>query len=53
MLLDFFQSTYEAGATRGGWDRARLERPLITFHRAAGDASTRDATAPEQPAPAP
>lgn len=53
LLLDFFQSTYEAGATRGGWDRARLERPLITFHRAAGDASTRDATAPEQPAPAP
>ncbi len=28
-LLDFLQSTYEAGATLGGWDRARLERPLF------------------------
>jgi uncharacterized protein DUF5996 len=26
-LLDFLQSTYEAGATRAGWDRAALERP--------------------------
>jgi hypothetical protein len=26
-LLDFFQSTYEAGATLGKWDRAALERP--------------------------
>ena len=26
MLLDFFQSTYEAGADAGGWDRERLER---------------------------
>ena len=25
-LLDFLQSTYEAGAIRAGWDRARLER---------------------------
>lgn len=25
-LLDFLQSTYEAGATLGGWDRAALER---------------------------
>jgi Family of unknown function (DUF5996) len=25
-LLDFCQSTYEAGATRGQWDRAALER---------------------------
>jgi DNA modification methylase len=25
-LLDFFQSTYEAGATLGKWDRASLER---------------------------
>jgi hypothetical protein len=24
-ILDFFQSTYEAGATLGGWDRATLE----------------------------
>ncbi|MGH9511901.1 MAG: DUF5996 family protein [Terriglobales bacterium] len=27
-LLDFCQSTYEAGATLGNWDRAALERPL-------------------------
>ena len=26
MLHDFFQSTYQAGATLGGWDRAELER---------------------------
>lgn len=26
-LLEFFQSTYEAGADRGGWDRRVLERP--------------------------
>src|SRR5262249_51559398 len=26
-LLDFLQSTYEAGATTGKWDRAALERP--------------------------
>lgn len=24
-LLDFLQSTYEAGAHRAGWDRAALE----------------------------
>lgn len=27
MLLDFFQSTYEAAADRGDWDRAALDRP--------------------------
>jgi Family of unknown function (DUF5996) len=27
-LLDFCQSTYEAGASLGKWDRAALERPL-------------------------
>jgi len=27
-LLDFCQSTYEAGASLGNWDRAALERPL-------------------------
>ncbi|HJU90824.1 MAG TPA: DUF5996 family protein [Gemmatimonadaceae bacterium] len=27
-LLDFLQSTYEAAAERGRWDRAALERPL-------------------------
>jgi len=26
-LLDFFQSTYEAAANLGNWDRANLERP--------------------------
>ncbi len=26
-VLEFFQSTYEAAATLGGWDRAALERP--------------------------
>jgi len=26
-LLDFMQSTYEAAANRGGWDRKTLERP--------------------------
>ncbi|MCY1081718.1 DUF5996 family protein [Archangium lansingense] len=44
LLLDFFQSTYEAGANLGGWNRERLERPLIRAHAA---------TAPEQPVPAP
>jgi len=27
MLLDFLQTTYEAGADLGGWDRPSLERP--------------------------
>ncbi|HEY7368591.1 MAG TPA: DUF5996 family protein [Thermoanaerobaculia bacterium] len=27
MLMDFLQSTYEAAAIRGKWDRAALERP--------------------------
>lgn len=26
-LLEFLQTTYEAGANLGGWDRASLERP--------------------------
>ena len=26
-LLDFMQSTYEAAANRGAWDRKALERP--------------------------
>ena len=29
MILDFFESTYEASATLGGWDRKHLER---NFH---------------------
>jgi hypothetical protein len=27
MLLDFLQTTYEAGADLAGWDRPALERP--------------------------
>jgi hypothetical protein len=27
MLMDFFESAYEVGATLAGWDRAALERP--------------------------
>jgi hypothetical protein len=26
MLLDFLESTYEAAASRGGWNRTELER---------------------------
>jgi hypothetical protein len=29
MLLDFFQSTYEAAADAGNWDRAALERRSV------------------------
>lgn len=29
LLLDFLQSTYEAAATLGNWDRARLERAVV------------------------
>jgi len=29
MLLDFLQSTYEAAATLGRWDRAILERAAL------------------------
>jgi hypothetical protein len=28
MLMDFLQSTYEAAADRGGWNRAELERAV-------------------------
>jgi hypothetical protein len=27
LILDFYRSTYEIGATLAGWDRAPLERP--------------------------
>jgi len=27
LILDFYHSTYEIGATLAGWDRAALERP--------------------------
>jgi peroxiredoxin len=33
LILDFFQSTYEVGATLAGWDRAALERPDRLSHR--------------------
>lgn len=36
MLLDFLQSTYEAGATLGKWDRAALEKPPEQAAHAAG-----------------
>jgi hypothetical protein len=35
MLLDFCQSTYEAGAILGNWDRANLERNATGAMRAA------------------
>ncbi len=34
-LMDFLQSTYEAGATLGGWDRAALERQVAEESSAA------------------
>ena len=33
LILDFFQSAYEVGATLAGWDRATLERPDPLPHR--------------------
>lgn len=35
MILDFYESTYEVGATLAGWDRAALERPNPRQHRRA------------------
>lgn len=34
VLLDFFQTTYEAGATLGNWDRQALDRPSAVAARA-------------------
>ncbi|MCY1015509.1 DUF5996 family protein [Pyxidicoccus sp. MSG2] len=52
LLLDFFQSTYDACADLGGWDRARLERPLyLPEHPHEGRAPEASATLPEQPSP--
>ncbi|WPB74679.1 DUF5996 family protein [Archangium violaceum] len=31
VLHEFFQSTYEAAANLGRWDRARLERPFLAY----------------------
>ncbi len=42
-LLEFLQSTYEAGATLGNWDRAALERPqpgFVTSQSEKGEAKT-------------
>jgi Family of unknown function (DUF5996) len=36
MLLAFLQSTYEAAADLGGWDRRSLEVPAETLHAALG-----------------
>jgi uncharacterized protein DUF5996 len=33
LILDFYRSTYEVGATLAGWDRAALERPELTHVR--------------------
>ena len=38
MLRDFFQSTYEAGAELGGWDRAELEHDYPAPRGASVDA---------------
>ncbi|MCP3144685.1 DUF5996 family protein [Pyxidicoccus xibeiensis] len=46
-LLDFLQGTYDACADLGGWERARLERPLVLPERRAVQEGT--ATLPEQP----
>ena len=40
-LLAFFQSTYEAAAGPGGWDRASLEVPAATL-RAVGSTQRDD-----------
>lgn len=31
VVLDFFQSVYDAGADQGGWDRATLDRPAAEW----------------------
>ncbi len=36
MILEFFESTYEAGATLAQWDRAALERRAPQNHRGGG-----------------
>jgi hypothetical protein len=34
MILDFFETTYDVGATLAGWDRTALERPNLRRPRA-------------------
>lgn len=36
VVLDFFNSVYEAGATLAGWDRASLEKPDPLHHKSGG-----------------
>ena len=38
LILDFYRSTYEIGATLAGWDRSALERPHPTQSVATGGA---------------
>src|SRR5205823_5950654 len=42
LILDFYRSTYEVGATLAGWDRSALERPdpTQTATHASGTASS-------------
>ncbi len=48
MILDFFQSTYEVGATSAHWDRAAFERPGPKVGRNLG-AKVGDATDDPKP----
>ena len=45
VLLAFLQTTYDAAADLGGWDRAALERPLVRPRAGAPERLE-----PEQPA---
>jgi hypothetical protein len=49
-VLAFLQSTYEAAADLGKWDRARLERNDVTMR--AGAAARQPTATPTAPAPA-
>ena len=46
-LLDFCQSTYEAGAILGNWDRASLERPASGAAKAYWESEEARETAPD------
>lgn len=47
-LLAFFRSAYDAGATRGGWDRAALDRPAVAAGPGPG-AAHHPAEEPSEP----
>ncbi|AKQ67740.1 hypothetical protein A176_004652 [Myxococcus hansupus] len=51
VLLDFLQSTYAACADLGGWERDRLERPLIVPEAQRARRGVDAGTLAEQPAP--